>query len=151
MSSSQTNTVGQQAYKSWSRCGNIMGKNARWSGINIAAMVLGFVLFWPVGLVVLYWIMSGREVQELPGAIREQWSRMFGNSLEFAGAEDNVIFNEYQQTQYDRIREIKEEIKTRSGRFGEFRMNAKRRADQDEFNSFMSGGPYSNSTDSTST
>ncbi|MFT5894644.1 MAG: hypothetical protein ACI8VW_001516, partial [bacterium] len=37
------------------------------------------------------------------------------------------------------------------GRFGEFRMNAKRRADQDEFNSFMSGGPYSNSTDSTST
>lgn len=149
MSSSQANTVGQQGYKSWSRCGNNMGKNARWSGVNIAAMVVGFVFFWPVGLVVLFWIMSGRQVQELPAAIREQWGRMFGNSPESIGAEDNVIFNEYQQTQYDRIREIKEEIKTRSGRFGEFRMNAKRRADQEEFNNFMSGGPYSNSTGST--
>jgi hypothetical protein len=150
MSSSQANTVGQQGYKAWSRCGSYMGKNARWSGINIAAMVVGFVFFWPVGLVVLFWIMSGRQVQELPGAIREQWGRMFGDSAESTGAEDNVIFNEYQQTQYDRIREIKEEIKTRSGRFGKFRMNAKRRADQEEFNSFMSGGPYSNSTGGTS-
>lgn len=150
MSSSQSNTVGQQGYKAWSRCGNTMGKNARWSGINIAAMVVGFVFFWPVGLLVLFWIMSGRQVQELPGAIREQWGRMFGNSSESAGTEDNVIFNEYQQTQYDRIREIKEEIKTRSGRFGEFRMNAKRRADQEEFNSFMAGGPYSNPTGGTS-
>ncbi|MDB4222596.1 DUF2852 domain-containing protein [Granulosicoccus sp.] len=148
MSSSQANTVGQQGYKSWSRCGNGMGKNARWSGVNIAAMVVGFVFFWPVGLVVLFWIMSGRQVQELPGAIREQWGRMFGNSSETGEAVDNVIFNEYQQTQYDRIREIKEEIKTRSSRFGEFRMNAKRRADQEEFNSFMSGGPYSNSSGS---
>jgi hypothetical protein len=149
MSSSQANTVGQQGYKSWSRCGSGMGKNARWSGVNIAAMVVGFVFFWPVGLVVLFWIMSGRQAQELPGAIREQWGRMFGNSSEVSEAVDNVIFNEYQQTQYDRIREIKEEIKTRSSRFGEFRMNAKRRADQEEFNSFMSGGPYSNSSGST--
>ena len=148
MSSSQANTVGQQGYKSWSRCGNGMGKNARWSGVNIAAMVVGFVFFWPVGLVVLFWIISGRQVQELPGAIREQWGRMFGNSSETGEAVDNVIFNEYQQTQYDRIREIKEEVKTRSSRFGEFRMNAKRRADQEEFNSFMSGGPYSNSSGS---
>jgi hypothetical protein len=153
MSSSQANTVGQQGYKAWSRCGSKMGNGsgtgARWSGINIAAMVVGFVFFWPVGLVVLFWIMSGRQVQELPGAVREQWGNLFGNKSDSFEAVDNVIFNEYQQTQYDRIREIKEEIKTRAGRFGEFRMNAKRRADQEEFNSFMAGGPYSNSDGST--
>ena len=149
MSSSQANPVGQQAYKSWSRCGNNMGKNARWSGVNIAGMVLGFVFFWPVGLVVLFWIMSGRQVQELPGAIREQWSRLFSGGSAAGEFEDNVVFNEYQQTQYDRIREIKEEIKNRSARFSEFRMNAKRRADQEEFNNFMAGGPYSNSSGST--
>ena len=149
MSSSQANTVGQQGYKTWSRCGNNMGKNARWSGVNIAGMVVGFVLFWPVGLGVLFWIMSGRQVQELPGAIREQWSRMFSGGSDSMDSEDNVIFNEYQQTQYDRIREIKEEIKNRSSRFSEFKMGAKRRADQEEFNNFMASGPYSNSSGST--
>jgi len=142
MSSSHANTVEHNGYKSWSRCsgafGKGVGRSAKWSGINIAAMVVGFVFFWPVGLVVLFWIMSGRQVQELPGAIREQWARMFGHDGSSAEAVDNVVFNEYQQTQYDRIREIKEEIKSRSTRFTEFRMNAKRRADQEEFNQFMS-------------
>lgn len=123
-----------------------MGKGARWTGVNIAAMVVGFVFFWPVGLVVLFWIMSGRQVQELPGAIKEQWARMFGKG-DVVEAVDNVVFNEYQQTQYDRIREIKEEIKSRANRFSEFRMDAKRRADQEEFNRFMASGPYSDTSD----
>lgn len=125
-----------------------MGKGARWNGVNIAAMVVGFVFFWPVGLVVLFWIMSGRQVQELPGAIKEQWARMFGKG-DAVEAVDNVVFNEYQQTQYDRIREIKEEIKSRANRFSEFRMDAKRRADQEEFNRFMAGGPYSDTSGNT--
>lgn len=79
-----------------------------------------------------------------------QCSAMFGSESESAGSHGNGVFNEYQQTQYDRIREIREEIKTRSNRFGEFGMNARRRADQEEFNSFMSDGPYSKSTGSTS-
>ena len=149
MSSSNTSNVGRHGYTSWSRCGTQLGKSARWSGVNIAAMVIGFVFFWPVGLVVLFWIMSGRQVQELPGAVREQWNRLFNNEHESLEGADNVIFNEYQQTQYDRIREIKEEIKGRTRRFSEFRMNAKRRADQEEFNSFMAGGPYTDSSDDT--
>ncbi|MFK8076188.1 MAG: DUF2852 domain-containing protein [Granulosicoccus sp.] len=148
MSSSNTSTVGHQGYKSWSRCGGAMGKGARWNGVNIAAMVVGFVFFWPVGLVVLFWIMSGRQVQELPGAIKEQWARMFGKG-DAVEAVDNVVFNEYQQTQYDRIREIKEEIKSRANRFSEFRMDAKRRADQEEFNRFMASGPYSDTSGNT--
>ncbi len=55
--------------------------------------------------------------------------------------EDNVVFSEYQQTQYDRIREIKDEIKSRSKRFNDFRASAKRRADQEEFNQFMADSP----------
>ena len=54
---------------------------------------------------------------------------------------DNVVFNEFQQTQYDRIREIRDEIKERSRRFAQFRANAKRRADEEEFNRFMGDAP----------
>lgn len=122
------------------RCGSGSGKS-NWSGVNIAAMVLGFVLFWPIGLIVLFWIMAGRNAWELPEAIRHQWSQMRRMWNREHDTDDNVVFNEYQQTQYDRIREIKDEIKSRSKRFGEFRAAAKRRADREEFNQFMSDTP----------
>ncbi|MGI9318735.1 MAG: DUF2852 domain-containing protein [bacterium] len=118
------------------------GKKGNWSGLNIAAMVLGFVLFWPVGLFILYWIVTGRNVQDLPQGARRQWSKVTGKgSDKHSGSSDNVVFTDFQQTQYDRIREITEEIKERARRFREFRFNAKRRADEEEFNRFMSDTP----------
>ncbi len=109
-------------------------------------MVAGFVLFWPIGLLILCWVVTGREVQELPAAIRRQWSKMTGgwhrpNGHGIHRPSENVVFNEFQQAQYERIREIKDEIKNRARRFSEFRANAKRRADEEEFNRFMSDAP----------
>ena len=54
---------------------------------------------------------------------------------------ENSVFDEFQQTQYDRIAEIKEEIKERSRRFSEFRFDVKRRAEQEEFSQFMASHP----------
>lgn len=140
MCSSSRRSVGSGDFCSWSRRGDGAVSGARWNGINIAAMVLGFVLFWPIGLGILFWILSGRDVRDLPGAIRRQWDQKFRGKQYVAGNSDNVVFNDYQQTQYDRIREIKEEISSRARRFGEFRMDARRRADQEEFDRFMAGG-----------
>lgn len=114
-----------------------------WSGFNFAAMVIGFVFFWPVGLLILYWNISGRNVKDLPGAIQEKWSTMaagsFCGSIEPAYSNsENSVFDEYQQTQYDRITEIKEEIKNRAHSFRNFRKDLKRRADEAEFKEFMS-------------
>jgi len=146
MSSSSGSTNDQSNNRSRGQCCGGWGKKGNWSGLNIAAMVLGFVFFWPVGLFVLYWIITGRNVKEMPQEVRHQWSRVTGNrngndSFSNNGRNDNVVFNEFQQTQYDRIREIKEEVKARSHRFSEFRTNAKRRADEDEFNRFMANAP----------
>ena len=117
---------------------NKCGKGGKWSTFNIAAMVLGFVFFWPVGLFVLFWIISGRDVKEIPGALQGLWNKLFsGNGKSTSGTTDNSIFNEYQQTQYDRITEIKDEIKDRASRFSNFRSDAKRQADEKEFRTFM--------------
>jgi len=125
------------------RRGRCAGGN--WSGTNIAAMVLSFVLFWPIGLFVLFWILTGRDVRTIPAALRRQFSRIpgFGDSdrYGFADLEDNVVFNEYQQTQIDRINEIKDEIRERSRRFREYRAEVRRRADEEEFNNFMNDRP----------
>lgn len=147
MSSSSTATHEQSSYKMHMSC-NGASKCGNWSGINIAAMVLGFVFFWPVGLIILFWILTGNHVKDLPQAIRYHWSNLSGYwraTDGFSnGKSDNVVFNEYQQTQYDRIHELKEEIKSRAQRFKDYRANAKRHADEEEFNQFMSDGPNNN-------
>lgn len=113
-------------------------KKGRWTGLNIGVMVAGFVFFWPAGLVILYWILQGRDVRDLPAAARQKWVQFRGGSY---GRTDNVIFNEYQQTQYDRIKEIQDEIDRRSKDFEAYRSQAKRRADEKEFSQFMANAP----------
>lgn len=144
MDSAENKVVGGKTKCSGRRSGRYgaeLGRKGNWTGYNIAAMVVGFVFFWPLGLVILYWIIRGRDVRDLPSAAREKWSEFFGRSGRRSG---NIVFEEYQQTQYDRIREIKEEIHERSRRFADFRHDAQRRADQEEFNQFMSSSPASN-------
>ncbi len=141
MSSSSVSSNDRSGHRMRGRCG---GSN--WSGLNIAAMVVGFVLFWPVGLFVLVWILAGQDVRDVPQWLHRQWSKVMqmwqgGDGLSKGERSGNPVFNEFQQTQYDRIREIKDEIKERSRRFSEFREKAKRRADEDEFNRFMADAP----------
>lgn len=147
MSSSTGSTVDSSKHPSWSRCGTRYANNgscARWSPTNIAGMVIGFVVFWPVGLVILAWILSGRHVRDLPAAIRDLWSRFFSKTeSRFHSGTDNIVFNEYQQTQYDRISEIKNEIRERARRFTEFREDIQRRRDREEFDRFMASAPGS--------
>ncbi len=120
-------------------CG--FGAGANWSVTNIVAMVFGFVLFWPLGLFMLYWIFKGRDVMDLKSHLTDKWHRFKGAEAGEANGTDNQVFNEYQQTQYDRIREIKDEIKERARRFAQFRSDAKRRADEEEFRRFMDDTP----------
>ena len=118
-------------------------RQSNWSALNIFVMVFAFIVAWPIGLFILFWICTGRDVSELFGMAKSFWDKNFGSEQQFVAPTDtdNVVFNEYQQTQYDRINELKEEIKVRANRFYEYRSDAKRRADEEEFKNFMSNGP----------
>ena len=147
---SSSNSTGQHTdagASKRSRCKR--SSDANWSGINIAVMVAGFMLFWPIGLFMLFWILIGRDAQALPATIRQQWSKVTGfwegtNGQHAHDSTENVVFNEFQQTQYERIREIKDELSERARRFRDFRANAQRRADEEEFSNFMSDAPARN-------
>lgn len=116
--------------------------SGHWSGANIVAMVLGFIIFPPLGFAVLLWTILGHPIQELPGWLRDKWVQFFHKSSTKAHNDsENIVFDEYQQTQHDRIREIREEIKRRAEAFRSFRFDAKRRKDQEEFDEFMSSKP----------
>jgi len=134
MSTSTATGVNQSGRTNWTRC---RGSKANWHTVNIAATVVSFVVFWPIGLLVLFWVMSGRDAKDLPGAVKEKWQELTSQFGGFKGSSENTVFNAFQQTQYDRINEIKDEIKARSESFKAFRADAKRRADEAEFNEFI--------------
>lgn len=134
----------KKSNKKRKHCGN----KGKWSPMNVVTMVLAFIVAWPIGLFILFWIWSGRDVGELFTMAKSFWIKNFGSEGDFdhfdkSSSSDNVVFNEYQQAQHDRVSEIKQEIKQRTKHFYAFRSDVKRRADAEEFNSFMSNGPAS--------
>ncbi len=122
------------------RRGACCGKG-HWSATNILAMVIGFLVFWPLGLAVLAWSVSGRPVEDMPGWLRDKWRQLRGHKAVGKGASDNTVFEAYQQAQHDRIDEIRDEIRRRGEAFQAFRSDARRRQDQAEFDAFMSHSP----------
>lgn len=95
----------------------------RWGrGAWIAAMVLGFIVFWPLGLLLLgYMIWSGRMACSKKSWRRRGWSRPTGNSA----------FDDYREATLARLEE-------EQSAFEQFLGKLRRAKDQAEFDQFMS-------------
>ena len=123
----------------YSRCGD----SSVWTPMNIAIMVLGFIFFTPIGLLVLFGLIMGVSPWQLPQKIAswfEQASDRFGSSPSrpsYRGRSGNKVFDEYQQTQLDRIEEIKTEVKERDQQFKTFKDDETRAKDKKQFDRFM--------------
>ncbi len=121
----------------------------RWTALNIAGVVAGFIVLGPLGLAVLFWVLSGRDVVEIPAALQRLWhwfkskqgSADWTMGLTGSRASDNRVFNDYQQTQLDRIQEIRDDMNRRRAQFEAFREQARRRKDEEEFRQFMNESP----------
>ncbi len=111
-----------------------------WTLLNIGSIIVGFILFWPIGIFLLFWMLSNRDVRELPGIIKERTRgvRLWFNQQTNTGIR---VFDEFQQTQMDRIDEIKKEIKERYEAFRHYKEEKNRAAEQNEFEEFMKRTP----------
>jgi len=149
MSSTDNSSVRRPGLSASHYAGNGWCTKGKWTPVNIAAMVFSFMIFWPLGLFLVFWICSGRDAMELVGKVRTLIHKFRGSDyldrVDLAGTSNsNKVFQEYQQTQYDRIHELKAEIRERATRFNAFRSERKRREDQEEFNLFMATSPARN-------
>jgi hypothetical protein len=117
--------------------GNYEGRRrARWSAFEIAAMVLGFVVFWPVGLAILFWILwnkrHGREVT-LPGWVPRVG--VWGQTLDTGTG--NSAFEEWKRAELDRLEEERRKLAAAQAEFQEFLEQLKRAKDREEFDRFL--------------
>jgi hypothetical protein len=121
----------------------------RWTALNIALMVIGFVVFWPLGLAMLAWIIWGDEIgarfEELKGHFRSFSER----APAFAGAPmshtGNAAFDEYRARELERLAEERRKLDAMRAEFEDFLRELRRVKDQEEFDRFMDS--FRNRTD----
>lgn len=119
-------------------------KNRKWNAVNVISIVVGMVVYWPVGLFLLGWVICDRQVRDLPGAISERARKLAGWTRQHTGT-GNRVFDEYQQTQFDRIAELKAEIREREAAFRRYTDEKNRAEEKNQFDEFMRRGPAGSS------
>ncbi len=131
-----------------------------WTPATIALMVLGFVVFWPLGLAMLGYILFGRRLQGLSfadGSGRLFGGRMFRSGSWRSGAwgcgrsarrydrhfsagpfsSGNMAFDEWRRAELDRIEEERRKLEEMRDEFDAYSRELRRAKDQEEFDRFM--------------
>lgn len=118
------------------------GSRGRWTALNIVLMVIGFAVFWPLGLAMLAWIIWGDEIgakaEEFKGHFRG-WSERAPNlgSTAFSNT-GNAAFDEYRARELERLAEERRKLDEMRAEFEDFLKELRRVKDQEEFDRFMS-------------
>lgn len=119
----------------------------QWSFVSITMMVLGFVLFWPLGLAMLAYIIWGErfggskeKAEAWMHKQRSQWksSRRDGTSRRGRGfASGNAAFDDYRSEQLKRLDEERKRLDDEVSAFHEHMDNLAKARDREEFDRFM--------------
>ena len=118
-----------------------------WTPLTIALMVIGFIVFWPLGLAMLAYIIWGHRVPELrrhfagmKQDVRSEFaSRSWGCGGSHSGftRSGNVAFDEYRTRELKRLEEERRKLEDERREFETFMQNLRRARDQEEFDRFM--------------
>lgn len=140
--------------RSW-REGGFGGRcRAPWTVAEVLAMILGFIVFWPIGLAVLGWKFwqgktgSGgdfttrvRENMARAGGFARRWEGPFagGSAPRRWGARPsgNTAFDEWRTAELDRLEEERRKLEAAERDFTDYIANLRRARDREEFDRFM--------------
>jgi hypothetical protein len=122
----------------------------QWSPITIGLMVLGFIVFWPLGLAVLGYILWGEKFGGSPEKAQAYWNKGkswcssnsrhgYGRHRGFAArTSGNAAFDEYRDEQLRRLEEERARLDAEIDAFHEYMENLRKAKDREEFDRFMS-------------
>ncbi len=104
--------------------------STRWTPANIGSVAIGFILFWPLGLFVLFYVLSGGDMAQVFNRGKDWVIRMFNRATATTTSTGNSAFDAYRE---ETLKRLEEEQKA----FGDFMERLKRARDQEEFERFM--------------
>ena len=146
----------QGAYGS-GQTGDFCAARPRWTPVELVAMVLGFIVFWPIGLAVLgykYWQskMGGPDLQTVAtGAFNTARSAMRGFPQSsgaswapagtwargFTTATGNAAFDEWKSAELARLEAERRRLEDAHREFAEWVETVRKAKDREEFDRFM--------------
>ena len=126
---------------------------SRWTAFEIMAMVLGFIVFWPIGLAILgykFWQRKngGDDLQTFATSKwREARGAMAGApwaqggpwaGSRFTGATSgNAAFDEWKAAELARLEQERRKLEEAHREFAEYMDNVRKAKDREEFDRFM--------------
>lgn len=98
-------------------------------------MVIGFIVFWPIGLALLFYILwKKRRGEDLN---MPQWATNMNMSMRPAGSSGNRAFEEWKNSELARLEEERRKLYQAQREFEEFLDQLKHAKDKEEFDRFM--------------
>ncbi len=123
------------------------GRFARnpWSIWEVGAMVAGFVIFWPLGLLALFLKWKNGEMWRGSSEAKVPWRdfkkpdfRAWKNYRTSGFSQTgNAAFDTYRRAQFERLEEERRKLDEEQRAFSDFVEKLRRAKDQDEFDRFM--------------
>jgi len=129
---------------------------SRWSLWDVATIVGGFMVFWPVGLVALFLKVKNGELWQGSAEGRAPWTAWKGGESwkasdmwksaedkarrwrdEFKSHSGNWAFEEYKAQELAKLDEIRRRLEEEQKAFAEFTERLRRAKDKEEFDRFM--------------
>ena len=137
----------------WSRgCGG-----NRWSPVELIAMVLGFMVYWPIGLAILgfkYWQRKtgGADLQTVAAGAyrnaRSTWGGMGASSARpwtqphwargFTTSTGNHAFDDWKSAKLARLEQERRRLEDAHREFADWLDTVRKAKDREEFDRFMS-------------
>jgi hypothetical protein len=125
------------------------GCGGRWSVFEIVAMVLGFIVFWPIGLAILgfkLWQRKAGYPGDLQTVAQEKWREargaMWGGQWNgrhsfYAPSSGNAAFDDWKAAEIARLEEERRKLQDAHREFSAFVDNIRKAKDREEFERFM--------------
>ncbi|MBO9100419.1 MULTISPECIES: DUF2852 domain-containing protein [Rhizobium] len=114
-----------------------------WTPATIALMVLGFVVFWPLGLAMLAYILFGDRLRGFKRDVNQAADGMFsgfrrnGRRYRQQFNSENVAFDDWRQAELDRLDQERRRLDETRADFDNYVRELRRAKDQEEFDRFM--------------
>jgi hypothetical protein len=122
-------------------------KKRPWSWAEIAIVVGGFIVFWPLGLVALGLKLFKGELWRGSSEIAAPWKDKSAQDMaskwggpwqaKWQPSSGNAAFDDYRKAQLERLEEERRKLWEEQKAFGEYLAKLRRAKDQDEFDRFM--------------
>ena len=126
-----------------------------WHPIELVAMILGFIVFWPIGLAILafkFWQRKSGYQGDLQTAAQEKWrdarqamksgpwmnAQRWGSQAGFGvRSTGNSAFDDWRAAEIAKLEEERRKLEQAHREFAEFLDNIRKSKDREEFERFM--------------